>query len=80
MILLNCGTIEYCKELNKSVMNKSACSTVICQPGGHEQKHDSIVWNEIKLVNMINFHNIFNNHYLCVVVAIVMVDNWLTWH
>ena len=22
------------------IMNKSACSAVICQPGGHEQKHD----------------------------------------
>ena len=22
-------------------MNSSACSVVICQPGGHEQKHDS---------------------------------------
>ena len=25
------------------IMNKSACSAVICQPGGREQNHDSKV-------------------------------------
>ena len=42
----NCDIIEllkFCKELNKlSVMNKTACSVVICQPSGHEQKHNSM--------------------------------------
>ena len=47
MILLNCQTIEYCKELNKSVMKQSACSAVICQPSGHEQKHN----NNIMILN-----------------------------
>ena len=34
--------LKYCKELNKSVMKQSACTAVICQPGGREQKHDII--------------------------------------
>ena len=35
---LNCWI---CKELNKMIiMNKSACSAVICQPGGHKQNHN----------------------------------------
>ena len=33
--------LNFCKELNKTIMNKSACSAVICQPGGREQNHDN---------------------------------------
>ena len=27
-------------------MNKSACSAVICQPGGCEQNHDNFITNQ----------------------------------
>ena len=34
-------------------MNSSACSVVICQPGGHEQKHDITVSLDFLLKVMI---------------------------
>ena len=64
---LNCWTIEYCKELNKSVMKQSTCSAVICQPGGREQKHDN------------NKTDSFINHYslgtLIITIGSSLIDN-----
>ena len=35
-------------------MNSSACSAVICQPSGHEQKHDIMIQKGLLTVHLIN--------------------------
>ena len=67
-------------------MNKSACSAVICQPGGHKQKHDisndhSNAWVDTKIVSMnflehkpTNFYCMNLNDVKIIIVVFVIID------
>ena len=54
-------------------MNKSACSAVICQPGGHEQKHNILVLIDA----FLKFSQAFvTNNQKALTVAKILVDKW----